>query len=233
MPKSRMIATDIGRNYRVAQLPYEPHDAQKFYTWMVLIGDREGRLPGDPKLLTKIVAPHCDYPPEEVEEWLRLMESLKDDETGFGLIETYEVNGHKYIWFPGWENWQPRSYRSRESPSKIPSPPVHNFSGRSKKPRKSKRAQIDDIIDEALKKKVDCYEANIAVMTPVALEQIKSETSGDPPGWFEKAVDEAVTYNKRNLKYILAILRRWRDEGIASLDHKPTGDGSAGMVIEE
>jgi DnaD/phage-associated family protein len=46
-------------------------------------------------------------------------------------------------------------------------------------------------------------------------------------------VDEAVKYNKRNLKYIAAILRRWKEEGIKTGDKKDKGDGSAGLKVEE
>lgn len=145
MPRARLLATDIGNNYRVAALPYEPHDAQKFFTWMFAKADREGRLPADPKLLSKIVAPLCDYSAEEVQQWLDLMEAQKDDETGYGLIERYEVKGHKYLWIPGWDKHQPAHLRKNETPSNIPPPDLKE--GRSpSKPVAAESKKTSDIL---------------------------------------------------------------------------------------
>lgn len=60
------------------------------------------------------------------------------------------------------------------------------------------------------------YEDNIGIITPVVSEELKDIVKTYPVGWFEEAVKEAVTNNARNLKYILAILKRWAVEGFKS-----------------
>ncbi|MBA7631346.1 hypothetical protein ES703_38877 [subsurface metagenome] len=57
------------------------------------------------------------------------------------------------------------------------------------------------------------YEENIGVLTPVAAERLKDIAERYPPGWFGEALKEAVARGARNLKYIEAILERWKAEG--------------------
>jgi len=235
--KCRMVSIEMNLNYRVAKLPYEPHDAQKFYIGMCLQADKEGRLPGETKLLSKIIWPHCDYSEEEVAGWLELMESLKDDETGYGLIERYEVNGHKYIRLTGWDYWQPRSYRVKEAESRIPSPPY-----KKKVKKKPGRPIADDILDPRLADMVKAYEYfKGSPITPSDSDLIKEVYDDYPDGWLEKGIEEARKHNARSIKYIMKILLRWKDEGedpLAGVSAKvkppdDEGDGSAGMKVEE
>lgn len=58
-----------------------------------------------------------------------------------------------------------------------------------------------------------CYESNINILTPLVADQLKDIAIAYPPGWFEEAVKEAVSANVRNLKYITAILERWKVDG--------------------
>jgi len=57
------------------------------------------------------------------------------------------------------------------------------------------------------------YEENIGMLTPAIAEGLKDVVCQYPAGWFEEALKEAVKSEHRNLKYILAILERWRVEG--------------------
>ncbi len=57
------------------------------------------------------------------------------------------------------------------------------------------------------------YEENIGVLTPVAAERLKDIAERYPPGWFGEALNDAVARGARNLKYIEAILERWKVEG--------------------
>lgn len=57
------------------------------------------------------------------------------------------------------------------------------------------------------------YEQNIGLLSPLIAEELKEAADRYPAEWIEAAFREAVLYNKRNWKYIRAILRRWETEG--------------------
>jgi DnaD/phage-associated family protein len=57
------------------------------------------------------------------------------------------------------------------------------------------------------------YEQNIGLLTPMIAGQLEDAADRYPADWIEAAFSEAVQRNKRNWKYISAILRRWETEG--------------------
>ncbi|MCY4063582.1 MAG: DnaD domain protein [Chloroflexi bacterium] len=57
------------------------------------------------------------------------------------------------------------------------------------------------------------YEDNIGVLTPMIIDALKEAEKDYPPGWIEEAMRLAVEGNKRNWRYIRAILDRWQQEG--------------------
>ncbi len=57
------------------------------------------------------------------------------------------------------------------------------------------------------------YEQNIGPLTALLAEELAEAEGTYPAGWIEDAFREAVRLNKRNWKYILAILERWQIEG--------------------
>ena len=57
------------------------------------------------------------------------------------------------------------------------------------------------------------YEQNIGLLTPMIASQLEDAADHYPADWIEAAFNEAVQRNKRNWKYINAILRRWETEG--------------------
>ena len=57
------------------------------------------------------------------------------------------------------------------------------------------------------------YEQNIGLLTPLIADQLREAEQVYPAEWIEEAFREAVSLNKRSLRYILAILERWRSEG--------------------
>lgn len=67
------------------------------------------------------------------------------------------------------------------------------------------------------------YEENIGMLSPMIAEQLKDAERSYPYSWIEDAFKEAVSLNKRNWKYIEAILRRWDSEGKG---HGELGRGS-------
>jgi DnaD/phage-associated family protein len=59
------------------------------------------------------------------------------------------------------------------------------------------------------------YEENIGPLTPLLAEALKDAEQVYPPEWVAEALEIAVKSNKRNWKYVEAILRRWKEEGHA------------------
>jgi len=57
------------------------------------------------------------------------------------------------------------------------------------------------------------YEANIGTITPMLAEQLKEAEASYPYFWLEEALQLAVQHNKRNWRYVRAILDRWDREG--------------------
>ncbi|MCY3719888.1 MAG: DnaD domain protein [Anaerolineaceae bacterium] len=68
------------------------------------------------------------------------------------------------------------------------------------------------------------YEANIGTITPMLAEQLKEAEAGFPYFWLEEALQLAVQHNKRNWRYVRAILDRWeregRDRGLVGRDER-------------
>ena len=59
------------------------------------------------------------------------------------------------------------------------------------------------------------YEENIGPLTPLIKDAIIDAEQTYPPEWLGEALETAVKSNKRNWKYVEAILRRWKEEGHA------------------
>ena len=59
------------------------------------------------------------------------------------------------------------------------------------------------------------YEENIGPLTPMIADALKDAEQTYKPEWVAEALEIAVKSNKRNWKYVEAILRRWKEEGHA------------------
>ncbi|MCU0514868.1 MAG: DnaD domain protein [Anaerolineae bacterium] len=57
------------------------------------------------------------------------------------------------------------------------------------------------------------YEANIGLLTPMLADALRDAEAEYPAAWLEDALRLAVENNKRNWRYICAILERWKQEG--------------------
>ncbi|MFQ6121515.1 MAG: DnaD domain-containing protein [Dehalococcoidales bacterium] len=57
------------------------------------------------------------------------------------------------------------------------------------------------------------YEQNIGMLTPMIAEELREAEKLYPEGWIRDAIKEAVSLNKRNIRYIVRILERWSTEG--------------------
>ncbi len=59
------------------------------------------------------------------------------------------------------------------------------------------------------------YEENIGPLTPLLADALKDAEQTYPADWIAEALEIAVKKNKRNWKYVEAILKRWKVEGHA------------------
>lgn len=59
------------------------------------------------------------------------------------------------------------------------------------------------------------YEQNIGALTPMISDDLKDLEKSYSAQWIHDAFHEAVKSNKRSLRYVQAVLKRWRDEGRA------------------
>jgi DNA replication protein len=59
------------------------------------------------------------------------------------------------------------------------------------------------------------YEENIGPLTPMIADALRDAEQTHPLEWITEAIDISVKSNKRNWKYVEAILRRWKEEGHA------------------
>ena len=57
------------------------------------------------------------------------------------------------------------------------------------------------------------YEQNIGVLTPLIADQLRDMEKTYPPDWIDEAFEIAVSRNKRHLRYIQSVLKRWETEG--------------------
>lgn len=57
------------------------------------------------------------------------------------------------------------------------------------------------------------YEENIGMLTPMIADELREAEKLYPASWIGDAIREAVALNKRNWRYIAAILERWSTEG--------------------
>lgn len=57
------------------------------------------------------------------------------------------------------------------------------------------------------------YEQNIGMLTPMISEELREAVRLYPENWVRDAIKEAVALNKRNWRYIAAILEHWTAKG--------------------
>lgn len=74
-------------------------------------------------------------------------------------------------------------------------------------------AGADAIIVETAPSVFSLYEKNIGMLTPLLTDQIETAMELYPLDWIEDAIREAVTYNKRNWRYVQRVLENWSVNG--------------------
>jgi DnaD/phage-associated family protein len=68
------------------------------------------------------------------------------------------------------------------------------------------------------------YEKEIGPLTPFIADDLKDAEQTYPKSWIIAAVQESARQNKRSLKYILAILKRWQVDGFHSVNKNGNGN---------
>jgi DnaD/phage-associated family protein len=85
------------------------------------------------------------------------------------------------------------------------------------------------VLTEELPDIFTLYEQNIGMLTPMIADELRDAEKLYPLDWIRDAIKEAVSYNKRNIKYIAKILENWsvegRNDGTYQRDTKETGPG--------
>jgi DnaD/phage-associated family protein len=77
------------------------------------------------------------------------------------------------------------------------------------------------------------YEQNIGPLTPLIADALKEAETEYPPEWVEEAINEAVKRNKRNWKYVEAILRSWKEEGRGKEQNRQNAEELRGRDVEK
>lgn len=72
------------------------------------------------------------------------------------------------------------------------------------------------------------YEDNIGLLTPILAEELQEAESRYPRRWIQDAFAIAAADNKRNWRYIAAILRRWAAQGKDGWDGEEQDYGKSG-----
>ncbi len=75
------------------------------------------------------------------------------------------------------------------------------------------------------------YEENIGPLTPLISDALQDAEKLYAPGLITAAFAEAVKNNKRNWKYVEAILRRWKEEGRAEKQNRPDAQENRGRDV--
>lgn len=92
--------------------------------------------------------------------------------------------------------------------------------------RQGKLQELQAVIPEEARLRVErpnifvIYEQNIGLMTPLIADQLRDMEKSYAPDWIYEAFEVAVSRNKRSLRYIQAILKRWETEGKDNNTHE-------------
>lgn len=98
--------------------------------------------------------------------------------------------------------------------------------------RQGKLEELRSVLPQEARLKVErpnifaLYEQNIGLLTPLIADQLRDLEKSYPPDWIDEAFMIAVAGNKRALRYIQAILKRWETEGKDERTHETRGRDS-------
>jgi DnaD/phage-associated family protein len=116
-----------------------------------------------------------------------------------------------------------------ESPSQNPKPQktiIKRTSGGKSTSGSSTSGKLPDIVstkqeEEVVSQIAKAYESEIGLITSMTADDIQDAAKSYPLKWVLDAIHEAAQNNKRNWKYCLAILKRWKAQGNQEANNKP------------
>ncbi len=77
------------------------------------------------------------------------------------------------------------------------------------------------------------YEQNIGLVTPIIADRLVEAMELYPRSWIEEAIEAAVSYNRRNWRYIQRILETWATEGRSHETNRRHQSSSADLDPEK
>jgi len=214
--------------------------AEVLFIHMLANADDQGRLPGDPRVLKALVCPMRDeISRENVNSLLGEIESQK-------MLLRYDDSSEPAIQLCNWWRYQsPQwAYPSRYAPpsgwtdhlrykkeGKVhtlnwpPSGETLGVASPEASAEASAGATGKGTGSPILAQLSQLYESEIGVISAVIAQELAEfaaeyKGKGAPLEWINEAFKEAAAMNKRNWKYVKAILVRWMAEGKQSKTHK-------------
>lgn len=217
MARGRFISKEITIDKKVNSLS----DAYSMlaFTWLLTHADGYGRTYGDPAIVKSVIFPR--RPEVSVE----MVESYINEWHDLGLVNLYEVDDDQYIEFPNFGKHQVGLRIDKEAKSNIPANPT--LAGKSPEiagnyppknglieVKEEENIKVNGIeVPAAAGAVFSAYEREIGVLTPHIAERLKDASELYTDGWLIDAIKIASEKQVRNMKYIEAILARWKAEG--------------------
>lgn len=185
------------------------------YTWMIPHTDDFGRMTGSPAKVRALVVPMGEETISEVEQALREMSNR-------GLIQWYEVDGERFVQIINFDEHQQGLHKRTKS--KFPDPPSEEdeIPGSSGKftniPSELELNRTESTTTTTTAREVfKVFEQEgFGTISTLLVDDINDAVDTYSELWVIRAMKEAASVNKRNWKYALAILKRWKAEGIDS-----------------
>lgn len=187
------------------------------YTWMIPHTDDFGRMTGSPAKVRALVVPMADETTSDVEQALQDMENR-------GLIKWYEVDGEKFIQIINFDQHQQGLHKRTKS--KFPDPPSNddeipgssgNFNNIPSELELNRTRTESTTTTTTAREVFRVFEREgFGTISTLLVDDINDAVETYSELWVIKAMKEAASVNKRNWKYALAILKRWKAEGIDS-----------------
>ena len=222
MARGRMITNEIAKDKIVNNLSCDT--CRLFFTWLIPFADVDGRVLADPDLLKAGVFPRRrDVSIEDIEGYLVELHNA-------GLLIVYGDDSELYAWFPSFEKNQTGLRKDREPQSRIPAQPILDDCGKypddywtvsgcvpdyNRIISRLREVKLKEVNipkqQESEKNSFSVFEENIGPLTPVVSDELQEAEKEYTFNWVRDAIKESALHNKRNMKYILAILKNRRD----------------------
>lgn len=227
MARGRMITNKITRDKAINGLSDDT--SRLAFTWLITFADREGRVFGDPALIRSALFPRRD------DITNKRMEQYVTEWATSGLVVWYEIGGDEWIWFPKFDKNQPGLRKEREPSSDIPAfmpdtcqilagcLPTNCLIKGMEENGKEENGMEDE--QPSRPPIFTLYEQNIGTLAGMMIDELKDAEKTYPAEWIPLAFKEAVDHNARSWKYVLAVLKNWKEKGFPTNGNGKNGNG--------